>query len=74
MEKQIDHQVAEGIIEPVQFSEWVIPIVPIIKKDGSVRLCGDYKVTVNQTTKTDTYPLPITEDMLASLSQRNCVF
>ncbi len=55
VEKEIDRQVAEGIIEPVQFSEWATPVVPIIKKDGSVRLCGDYKVTVNQTTKTDTY-------------------
>ena len=30
----------------------------IIKKDGSVRLCGDHKVTVNQATETYTYPLP----------------
>jgi hypothetical protein len=68
VEKEIDRQVVEGIIEPVQFSEWVTPVVPIIKKDGSVWLCGDYKVTVNQTTKTDTYPLPIIEDLLVSLA------
>lgn len=52
----------------MQFSEWATPVVPIIKKDGSVRLCGDYKVTVNQASKTDTYPLPVIEDMLASLA------
>ena len=33
-----------------------------------MRLCGDYKVTVNQMTKTDTYPLPVIEDMLACLA------
>ena len=43
-------------------------MVPVIKKDGSVRLCGDYKVTLNQATLTDTYPLPRIDDMLASLA------
>ena len=39
-----------------------------MKKDGSVRLCGDYKITVSQATETDTYPLPRIEDMLASVA------
>ena len=30
------------------FSEWVTPVAPIVKKDGSV--------TVNKATETDTYP------------------
>ena len=45
-----------GIIEPVQFSEWAAPIVPVLKPDGSVRICGDYKLTVNQAAKLDPYP------------------
>ena len=32
----------EGTIEPVQFSEWAAPIIPILKPDDSVRICGDY--------------------------------
>ena len=37
-----------GIITPVQHSEWTAPIVPIMKRDGLMHLCGDYKVTVTE--------------------------
>ena len=57
----------EGIIEPVNFSEWATPIVPILKPDKTARLCGDYKVTVNPVSKLDNYPIPKTEDLLAVL-------
>ena len=43
----------EGTIEPVQFTEWAASIVPILKPDGSIRICGDYKTTVNQVSKRD---------------------
>lgn len=42
--------------------------VTILNKDGSIWLCGDYKVTVNRETVTETYPLLHVEDLLASLS------
>ena len=70
VEQKIERQVAEGIIEPVQFSEWATPVVPVLKKNGSIRLCGDYKATVNRATETDTYmyPLPIIDEMFTSVS------
>ena len=36
------------VIEPIQCSDWAAPIVPVLKQDGSVRICGDYKVTINR--------------------------
>ena len=47
----------DDVIEPVQFSNWAAPIVPIMKCNRAVRICGDYKLTVNQAAETDTYPL-----------------
>ena len=58
----------EGIIEPVPFSEWAAPIVPVMKQDGTVRICGDYKLTVNKVSKTDSYPIPQIEDLFARVA------
>ena len=69
VEQELERLQNTGVIEPIQFSEWTAPIVPVVKKDGSVRICGDYKVTVNQATNVDTYPLPKIDDLLASLGR-----
>ena len=53
------------------FTGWEALIVPVVKQDGSVRTCGDYKCTVNQVPKLDTYPIPKTEDLLATLGGGN---
>ena len=68
VEKELDRLQSQGVIEPVRFAEWAVPIVPIVKGDGSVRICGDYKVTANAFALVDTYPLPRIDDLLASLS------
>ena len=67
VELELERLEREGIISPVEFSEWAAPIVPVAKPNGTVRICGDYKLTVNQVTKLDNYPIPKTEDLLATL-------
>ena len=59
---------SKGILEAVQLSEWAAPIVPVVKREGSIRVCGDYKLTVNQVTQVDTYLLPLIQDIFASLA------
>ena len=44
------------------------PIVPVVKRDGAIRICGDFKVTVNKVAKRDMYPLPKVEDLLSTLA------
>ena len=47
---------AEGSIEPVCHSHFALPTVPLLKDDVSLRICGDYKCTVNQVCQVDVYP------------------
>ena len=68
VEHEIDRLVNEGVLEPVQFSKWAAPIVPVVKNDGSVRICGDYKITVNQATKGDAHPIPRIDELFAKLA------
>ena len=56
-----------GIYQPVASSKWAAPIVPVLKEDGGIRICGDYKQTVNKAADCDKYPIPKTEDIFATL-------
>lgn len=57
----------EDIIERVEASEWVSPIVVIPKKDGKIRLCVDLR-EVNKAIIPDVFPLPHTEELLNALA------
>lgn len=68
IEAEIDNLVQEGILVPVDHSEWATPIVPVIKANGKVRLCGDFKTTLNKYLLVDEHPLPTTDEMFAVLN------
>ena len=68
VEKKLERLQRLGVIKPVATSDWAAPIVPVVKRDHSVRVCGDYKLTINQASNTETYPLPRIEEIFASLS------
>lgn len=68
IEQELQRLQAAGIVESITTADWAAPIVPILKPDGTIRICGDYKVTVNRVTQVDTYPLTRINDLFASLA------
>ena len=48
VEKLLKTQVEQGELRPVDRSEWATPIVIVPKNDGGIRICGDFKVTINR--------------------------
>ena len=58
MEAELERLLKASVIEPVRSSDWAASIVPVTKPDGSVRICRDYKMTVNKAVVVETYPLP----------------
>ena len=69
VEQELIRLQKEGTIEPVQVSDWAAPIVPVLKSDKSVRICGDFRLTVNPASKLDNYPIPKVEDLFAKLNK-----
>ena len=68
IEKELEKLQQMGVLSPVTWSEWATPIVAVQKPDGGVRLCGDYKVTVNPEIQVERYPLPRIEDIFATMN------
>ena len=68
IEQELDRLEASGAMVKVTHSDWAAPIVPVPKKDGKFRICGDYKVTINQALDVDQYPLPKPDDLFATLA------
>ena len=68
IEEELDRLEANGILKKVSYAEWAAPIVAVPKKDGKIRICGDYNVTVNPVLQVNQYPLPKPEDLFATLA------
>ena len=66
--RELDRLEAAGILRKTDHSKWAAPIVPVPKKDGTVRVCRDYKLTVNPVLHVDQYPLPSPNELMSTLA------
>jgi hypothetical protein len=61
LKKQIDELLEKGYIRP-STSPWAAPVLFVEKKDGTRRMCIDYRA-LNEVTIKNKYPLPRIEDL-----------
>nr|CAH7764201.1 unnamed protein product [Callosobruchus chinensis] len=67
VDKQLNKLLQSDIIEPVDgHSEWISPIVPILKSDGEVRICVDMR-RANRAILRENHPLPTMNTFLPKL-------
>ena len=65
IERQCEELLSMDIIEYSK-SPYSAPVVPIRKKDGSLRMCIDYR-KLNAVTKPDSFPMPVMQDLVFSM-------
>jgi hypothetical protein len=65
LKKQIYELLEKGYIRP-STSPWAAPILFVEKKDGTKRMCIDYRA-LNEVTVKNKYPLPRIEDLFDQL-------
>eukprot|EP00731_Ephydatia_muelleri_P006906 Em0003g1154a len=72
VEDELNRLVKQDILEIVDTTknpiEWASPLVCVPKSSGGVRLCVDFRVTINPHVYVDPHPLPRFEDIIAKLS------
>lgn len=66
--EHLDGLEKQGIITPIKASEWAAPVIAILKKDNELRMVIDCKVSLNKILIPNTYPLPLAQDIFASLA------
>lgn len=67
IEQKLNYLLASEIIEPVyDFSQWVSPLVTIVKENGDLRLCVDMR-RANLAIKRESHLMPTFEDFLPRL-------
>ena len=66
LKKQLDELLQKGYIRPSS-SPWGSPAIFVDKKDGSLRMCVDYR-QLNEVTVKNKYPLPRIDDLFDQLS------
>ncbi|KAI3779464.1 hypothetical protein L2E82_09184 [Cichorium intybus] len=65
LRKQLEELLDRGFIRP-STSPWGAPILFVKKKDGSMRMCIDYR-ELNKITVKNKYPLPRIDDLFDQL-------
>ena len=65
--EEIERLEREGILKPIYFSHWASPIVIATSPDWRIRMCGDFKSTINPILENEEYPMPTAEELFNAM-------
>ncbi|XP_031357014.1 uncharacterized protein K02A2.6-like isoform X2 [Photinus pyralis] len=68
IERELDKLISQGVLEPISYPRWGTPIVTVCKGNGEVRICGDYRSTLNRALRPEPYPVPSVQGILSALA------
>lgn len=68
VEEELKRVENDGVLKPVEASNWATLIVCVPKTDGSVRICGEYKGKVNPAIQTEQFAIPTLEEIRRRVS------
>ena len=69
MNAELKRLVQQGVLKNVDYSNWAAPIVVVAKKNGSVRICADFKTGLKEALEMHQHPLPTPDEIFARLNQ-----
>ena len=69
--EEVEKLLELGVAEP-SFSPWVSPVVPVPKKDGSLRICVDFR-RLNSVTVPDPYYMVTLDEILEKVGSSGCL-
>lgn len=77
IETELNRVVNEGIVTQINPNvkpvERATPTVNVLNQNGQIRICGDYRITINPVLLKHTYPVPLF-DQLRQTSQRRQIY
>jgi hypothetical protein len=68
IKEEVQKQLDAGFLAVTNYPPWVANIVPVLKKDGKVRMCVDYR-DLNRASPKDDFPLPHIDVLVDNTAQ-----
>ncbi len=63
VKQDINKLLATRFIQPIKEATWLSPIMVVLKKNGKLNICVDFR-KFNKATKKNPYPLPFFDELL----------